>query len=580
MEIIKGIPVSPGFAIAEAFIVSGSKLDIPRRFVDEESTEKEVVRFFEAVKIAQDDIRQLQESMDPNLGLEARPIFDAHIMILADSSLHDEVVKRINTNRFSAEYAVSRSLRKFEKVFYSIKDEYLAQRVSDIQDIERRLIRALLGQRANDLKSLNKKVILVAHDLTPSDTAEIDTSKVVGFCTAVGGSTGHTAIVARAMELPAVVGLGNVSTDVNMGDTLIIDGNRGIVIINPDEETIDKYKLLANDFLEFEESLFSEKDLAAITSDGTIADVKGNIEFPREVKQILKGGGDGVGLYRTEFLYLSTQNDPSEEVHYSVYVKSLEALNGKPLTIRTLDLGADKFFHTGDTLTERNPNLGCRAIRYCLLRPDIFRTQIRAICRASAHGTIRMMVPMVCSVEEVIKTREILTEVQDELAAEGIAYDTEMQVGIMVEIPATALTLESYVPYVDFFSIGTNDLIQYTIAVDRTNEHVANLYRPGHPAVLLLIKTIIDVSIKNNIPVSMCGEMSGDPTFIIFLLGLGLKSFSVAPPIIPEVKKLIRSVSIDDAEQIAKEVMAMNDERKIVTHLRKFTRKIMPKWMV
>ncbi|MHC4870602.1 MAG: phosphoenolpyruvate--protein phosphotransferase [Planctomycetota bacterium] len=578
MEILKGIPVSPGFVIAEAFVISSKELDIPRRFIDEQDTEAEVKRFLDAVKKAQDDIRQLQESMVPHIGQEAGPIFDAHVMILADSSLHDEVIKRIKANRFSAEYAVSRSLRKFEKVFYSLSDQYLAQRVSDIQDIERRLLRALLGERTHELDSLDKQVVLVAHDLTPSDTASIDTEKIVGFCTDVGGSTGHTAIVARAMELPAVVGLGVVSTDVSMGDTLIIDGNRGVVIVNPDDVTVERYRRMADDFHEFEEALYQEKDLPAVTDDGVIADVKGNIEFPREVGQIIKCGGDGVGLYRTEFLYLATSEEPSEKDHFDVYMQSLDALGGRPLTIRTLDLGADKFFHKESAVHERNPNLGCRAIRYCLMRPDIFRIQIRAICRASAHGNVRMMIPMVCSLDEVKKTKELLIEVQDQLAEEGVNYDPDMPVGIMVEIPSTALTIESYLPFVDFVSIGTNDLIQYTVAVDRTNEHVADLYKPAHPAVLLLIKMVIDASSSKDIPVSMCGEMCADPTFVIFLLGLGLRSFSVPPPIIPEVKKLIRSVSLNQAEKIAEEVMAMENDRDIISHLRKFTREVLPEW--
>lgn len=579
MEILKGIPVSPGFVIAEAFVMASKELDIPRRFIKEEDVEREVERFFEAVKKAQNDIRTLQESMVPHIGQEARPIFDAHIMILADSSLHDEVVRRIRSNRFSAEYAVSRSLRKFEKAFYSLNDQYLAQRVSDIQDIERRLLRALLGERTHELETLDRMVVLVAHDLTPSETASIDPEKVVGFCTDVGGSTGHTAIVARAMELPAVVGLGSVSTDVSMGDVMIIDGNRGVVIVNPDEVTIERYRRMADDFQEFEAALYSEKDLPAVTKDEVIADVKGNIEFPREVEQIIKCGGDGVGLYRTEFLYLSTTDEPTEEDHYNFYMDSIKALGDMPITIRTLDLGADKFFHANSgAVHERNPNLGCRAVRYCLMRPDIFRTQIRAICRASANGNVRMMIPMVCSLEEVKKTRDLLAEVQDDLATEGVAYDPKMPLGIMVEIPSTALTIDSYVPHVDFFSIGTNDLIQYTCAVDRTNEHVADLYNPAHPGVLKLIKMILDCAGKNDLPVSMCGEMCADPTFVVFLLGLGLRSFSVPPPIIPEVKKIIRSVTITESEDIAREVMAMDNEREIITYLRKLTREILPKW--
>ncbi|MFH0911226.1 MAG: putative PEP-binding protein [Planctomycetota bacterium] len=294
--------------------------------------------------------------------------------------------------------------------------------------------------------------------------------------------------------------------------------------------------------------------------------------------QLIEFGGEGVGLYRTEFLYLSTSEAPTEEDHYRVYSAALESLKGRPMTVRTLDLGADKFVHNAPPLNERNPNLGCRAVRYCLLRPDIFRTQIRAICRASARGEIRMMIPMICNVEEVHRTLEILSEVQDELAAENIPFNPEMPFGIMVEVPSTALTVEFYVGLVDFFSIGTNDLIQYTAAVDRTNEHVADLYQPAHPAVLRLIKYVLDVSHEHHVPVSVCGEMSADPTFIIFLLGLGLRKFSVPPPLIPEVKKIIRSVSIKKAEEVAAEAMRMQNEREINAYLRGVTREILPTW--
>jgi phosphotransferase system enzyme I (PtsI) len=577
MEILKGIPVSPGFVIAEAFVMASRELDIPRRFIQEEECARECERFNEAVKKAQQDIRDLQKRVLPEIGGEAAPIFDAHVMILADPSLRDEVIRRINENRFSAEYAVSRSLRKFEKAFYSIDDKYLAQRVADIQDIERRLLRALLGERTHEVEELKRRVVLVAHDITPSETASIDPTYVVGFCTDIGGQTGHTAIVARAMEIPAVVGLGTVSTDVSQGDTLIIDGNRGIVIINPDQETVARYRGMVDDFQQFEQALYSEKDLPAVTSDGTAATVKGNIEFPKEVEQVVGSGGEGVGLYRTEFLYLSVSHEPTEEEHFGVYKEAVEHLEGRPITIRTLDLGADKFFHK-DALHERNPQLGLRAVRYCLHRPDVFRTQLRAICRASALGPVEAMLPMVSTLEEVRRAREILQEVQDELAAENQDYDDEMRFGIMVEVPSVALTLDAYAELADFFSIGTNDLIQYTLAVDRTNEHVASLYQPAHPAVLQLIRNAIEVARRHEKPISMCGQMCADPTFVIFLLGLGLRQFSVPPPLIPEVKKLIRSVSLERAEAIAAEVMEMSEARTIVAHLRNATRDILPDW--
>lgn len=589
MEILKGIPVSAGFAIGEAFILDSEESVIPRRFISQDEVDYEVARFDQAVQKAKQEIRDLQQRVQADVGAEAAPIFDAHVMILSDRSLHDEVVGRIQNNRFTAEYAVSRSLRKFEKKFRRIGDSYLAQRVSDLHDIERRLLQALLGERKEVLKALDRPVVVVAHDLTPSQTASMEKERVLGFATDVGGMTGHTAIVARARELPAVVGLGSVSTDVSSGDLLIIDGHRGIVVVNPDQQTLDTYKTMASDFHSFEATLIGEKDLPAVTLDGCRVAVQANIEFPREVETVLHFGGEGVGLYRTEFLYMEEDQEPAEVTHYEAYQKAVLDIGKMPLTIRTLDLGADKFFNLkaaagesnmteGGLFNERNPFLGCRAIRYCLRYPEVFRKQIRAICRASAHGAVKMMVPMISSREEVLAARQMVQEVQERLAEEGEPFDPDMPVGIMVEVPSVALTVEDYVDIADFFSLGTNDLTQYIVAVDRTNEHVANLFAPGHPAVLKLIKHVIDVGQRTQTPVSLCGEMGGEPMFIIALLGMGLRVFSVSPPLVPEAKKLIRSVSVRKAEEIAGKVLRMKTAREVTAFLREATREIQPEW--
>lgn len=588
MEILKGIPVSPGFAIGEAFILDSEESVIPRRFISMEEVETEVQRFLQAVAKAQEDIRELQRRVSAEeVGAEAVPIFDAHIMILADRSLHDEVLNRIRKNRFSAEYAVSRSLRKFEKAFKRMDDSYLAQRISDLHDIEHRLLRALLGERKETLKQLTHQVVLVAHDLSPSQTASIDRTKVIGFATDVGGMTGHTAIVARARELPAVVGLGTVSTDVSSGDLLIIDGNRGIVVVNPDESTLEAYRRKIVDFHQFEATLISEKDLPAVTTDGVHISVMANIEFPHEIETVLHFGGEGIGLYRTEFLYVEAESEPDETTHFNAYRKAIQNLGKLPIAIRTLDLGADKFFQVehANPLTgppavphERNPVLGCRAIRYCLQNPKIFRQQLRAICRASALGQIKLMIPMISSVDEVLAVREMVAEIQEHLSEEGIDYDPQMPIGIMVEVPSVAITIEDYCDICDFFSIGTNDLTQYVMAVDRTNEHVASLYRCGSPAVLRLIKNVIDVGRARNIPVSLCGEMAGDPTYVLFLVGIGLETFSVSPPLIPEVKKLIRSVSMAKARHVAETALRFKHAREVDAYLRNVTREFQPEW--
>lgn len=580
MEILKGIPVSAGVAIAEAFIFESTEnIVIPRRFIRADEIEREQERFFDAVQVAQQEIRDLQNRVFGEMGNEAAPIFDAHIMILADSSLHQEVVRRITANRFSAEYAVSRSLRKFEKAFYAMADPYLAQRVSDIQDIERRLLRALTGTREQDLSSVNKKAVLVAHDLTPSQAAGIDRERFVAFITNVGGATGHTAIIAMAREIPAVVGLNTATTDISNGDMLIVDGTRGIVVIDPDEEMLARYRQMETEFENFEQQLFSEKDLPACTTDGVQATVLSNIEFPDEVDHVHYYGADGVGLFRTEFLYLQHNGEPSEEDHYRAYERAVTGLEGKQLVIRTLDLGADKFFQKDAAVAqERNPFLGCRSIRYCRLRPEIFRTQMRAICRASALGKIKVMIPMVTTLDEVRFAREILEKTQEDLASDDIPFDPEMELGIMVEIPGTALMLEHYVELSQFFSIGTNDLIQYTLAVDRTNEHVAELYQASNPAVLNLIRMALEKGATYNRPVSLCGEMGGNPTYVLLLLGLGLRTFSVSSPLVPEVKKLIRSVSLPDAQAIAHKVLSMSEPRDITAYLRSRTKEILPEW--
>ncbi len=587
MEILKGIPVSPGFAIAEAFLLDSDESVIPRRFITAEEVDGEIERFHSAVEQAKEEIRELQKRVAAEeVGSETVPIFDAHILIISDQSLHQEVMGRITRNRFTAEYAISRSLRKFEKAFHRMDDSYLAQRITDLHDIERRLLQALLGGRKAELQHLNRKVVLIAHDLTPSQTASIDKDKILGFATDVGGMTGHTAIVARARELPAVVGLGTVSTDVSSGDLVIIDGNRGVVVVSPDENTLQTYRRMIDDFHNFENALFSEKHLPAETTDGTRVKVTANIEFPREIEAVLGFGGEEVGLYRTEFIYAESEGEPDEEQHFQQYKCSLNNIGTRPITIRTLDLGADKFFASmgdkGDTsqMHERNPVLGCRAVRYCLQRPQLFRQQIRAICRASAlgQGQVSMMIPMITCVDEVHRVRDMIAEVQEQLAEEGVDFDPDMPIGIMVEVPSVALCIEAFVGIADFFSIGTNDLTQYTLAVDRTNEHVASLYRQGHPAVLQLVKKVIECGLTHEIPVSVCGEMAGDPTYVLFLLGLGLRKFSVSPPLIPEVKKLIRSVTISKASEVAQKTMLLQTTREVEGYLRSITREYLPDW--
>ncbi|MBP5233472.1 MAG: phosphoenolpyruvate--protein phosphotransferase [Planctomycetes bacterium] len=587
MDILKGIPVSPGFAIGEAFVLGSEETTISRRFISSDEVETECARFRAAVEKATKDINVLQDAVKRETEWkEVVPIFEAHAMMLADKSLHDEVVNRITNNRFSAEYAVSRSLRKYEKNFNKMDNPYLKQRISDIRDIEQRLLQAILGERREDFYQLDREVILIAHDMSPSEAALMDREHIIGFATDVGGRTGHTAIIARAREIPAVVGLETLTEFCSGGEKIIIDGGRGIVIINPDSQMLESYRRRVNDFRNFETTLIQEKDLPAETQDGVMVKLSMNIEFPNEMEAVREYGGDGVGLYRTEYLYLSSKKVPEENDHFQAYKQALVNLDGGELTVRTFDLGADKFFHLEKNLNvsdksllqERNPALGCRAIRYTSRHPQLMRAQVRAACRASAFGDLRIMLPMVCCREEVTKFRELVQREQEALDEVGEKFNPMMPIGIMVEVPSVALNLENFVDICEFFSIGTNDLTQYTMAVDRGNEHIAELYRPANIGVLRLIKQAIDVANDNGRPVSVCGEMAGDPTFTFLLLGMGLRHFSVCPPLLPEIKKLVRSISISDAEEIMRDAMRLKTSNEITSFLRSSIRKYQPNW--
>ncbi|HLX61754.1 MAG TPA: phosphoenolpyruvate--protein phosphotransferase, partial [Planctomycetota bacterium] len=440
-------------------------------------------------------------------------------------------------------------------------------RGSDIQDLQKRLLKVLLGGRTLGLSALSKPVAVIARDLGPSQTAAFDRNVVKAFAIDVGGKTSHTAILARAFEMPAVVGLETVSSDISGGETLIIDGNRGIVVIRPDERTLARYRKRQEEIRSHEQALIQEKDLPAVTRDGREIRVMGNIEFPEEVQGAVEHGAGGIGLFRTEFLYLKTGLEPDETAHFQAYQQCLWRLNGRPLVIRTQDLGADKILHSHVT-HEQNPYLGLRSIRVSMKYPETFRVQVRAILRASALGKVRMMVPMITNIEELRWVRRIVEETKQDLRKEGQAFDEKIEVGIMVEVPSAALQAHVMAKECDFFSIGTNDLTQYTLAVDRGNELVANLYNAANPAVLNLIKVTVDAANTAKIPVSMCGEMAGDPLFAPLLVGMGMTEISISPPSIPEIKKAIRGVSFEDCKKVMSDVMAMTETDAIVGFLR------------
>ncbi|MDR3212029.1 MAG: phosphoenolpyruvate--protein phosphotransferase [Planctomycetota bacterium] len=568
--IIKGIPVSQGIAIGTAYVLGSVESKLPPSYLpDDDLIPNEIERFQQAVLAAQRDIEDLKARVQIDAIHDIGLIFEAHILILSDPSLHAEVLRRIQRNRMTAEYAVQCTIGEYVR---GLKGKpFLNPKINDIQDIERRLLKALIGQHYEELHSLSHEVVVIAHDITPSQTAGMSRERILGFATDVGGTTGHTAIVARAREIPAVVGLGSISDSVKPGTEIIIDGNRGIVIVQPQESTKKNYEKVRSDYREFGAELRSEAGQPAVTLDGCRVQVLGNIEFPNETESVIRNYADGIGLYRTEFLYLDNDGVPDEEIHYDAYFQVVRAMAGRPVTIRTLDLGSDKQFHLSDKergSTERNPGMGCRAVRYCLENPDIFRSQLRAICRVSAHGDVRLMIPMVSSREETRRVVGMIKGIQERLADEGIAFDPDMKIGIMVEIPSVALTVEQFAGMVDFFSIGTNDLIQYLLAVDRTNEQVAHLFRPDHPAVLRILHYVIENAKRTGVPISMCGEMAGDPMFVLFLLGLGLRNFSVSPPQVPEVKKIIRHASLGVARKTAEDALLLSSSRDVRNYLR------------
>lgn len=577
MEIKRGIAVSPGVAIGPALVLDTEWFRIPQRFVESEQVAGEVERLRAALAATMQEIRDRQQMATEKLGRQMGAILGSHAIFLEDPTLVQEIEALIRDQANAAEYAVSRVMRRRAKMIESLDQGHFAARAADLFDIEKSVLRILLGQKREQLQHLRQPVIVLAHDLTPSETAALDPHMVHAFATEAGGRASHTAIMAGALEIPAVVGLGKFVTDVSGGDQVIVDGNRGVLILNPDEETLERYEHTQKTFRTFESQLSALRDLPAETRDGVRIQLLGNIEFPHETAHCIERGADGVGLYRTEFLYLGRQSDPSEAEHYEAYLTVLRDLGNKPVVIRTLDLGADKFATTPESAPEeKNPFLGLRSVRLCLRNLTLFKTQMRAILRASAMGDVRIMFPMVSTLLELRQCKMILAEVKEDLEEEGIAFNRKLPVGTMIEVPSAAIMAEQLAREVDFFSIGTNDLIQYTLAADRTNEMVASLYSPADPAVLRLIQQVVAAAQRHRIDVNVCGEMSGEPVYTMVLLGMGLRQLSVTPHNIPEIKKIIRSITIEEATQVAEEALRLETARDISNFLREQTRRILP----
>ena len=571
---LQGIAVSSGVTIGEALVLDSEGFRIPRRFVARSAVDTELQRLSNAIAESTAEIKKNRDAVRGELGEQYAAIFDAHLAMLHDQRLQEELTSAVRERNWWPEYAVSRTLRRYAKVFQKL-DNHIAQRAHDIYDIEKSLLRNLLGQRRETLASISEPVVILAHNLTPSETANLDRRFVKGFATELGGPGSHTAIVAEGLEITAVVGIGPFLADVSGGEPVILDGNQGVVILQPDEETIARYRLEAEVAETVAASLGQLRDLPAETIDGVRVQIRGNIEFPEEVEQCMRRGSDGIGLYRTEFLYLTSRHEPSEEDHYRAYRKVIDAIDGKPMVVRTLDLGSDKMLTEKSPEEERNPCLGLRSIRLSLRQLPMFRTQLRAILRASAHGDVRVMFPLVSTILELRQARLVLADVMEDLAEHDINFNPKLKIGIMVETPAAAMMLDAFIEEVDFVSVGTNDLIQYTLAVDRGNKDVADLYSACDPAVIRLLKRSLDISHDAGVSASVCGQMSGSVMYTQLLLGLGLRELSVPAAAIPEIKQAVRSVSIADCQAVSKRVLEMNSARDVKAFLRDQKRRLL-----
>ncbi len=579
MEIKRGIAVTPGVAVGPALVLDTEGVVISQRTVPAEQVEAEVRRLHEALAQAAADARERQRDISEKLGADIGDIFHAHAILAEDPKLRENLETLIRTQRFTAEYAVSRHIRTYVKRFDNLPADHQFVRLrADLLDLEKNVLAHLMGVAGSGpIPLAAEPVIVLAHDLTPSETAGLKTDFVHAFATESGGPTSHTAIMADALGLPAVVGIGRFLTDVSGGDLVIVDGREGLLILDPDEATVAKYRALrqAQEAVHVEELL---AETPAVTRDGVKVTLLGNIEFPSEAAHCVERGAEGIGLYRTEFLYIDKATDPTEEEHFQAYRKVLADIGpGRPVVIRTLDIGADKFSSvTGALDSERNPFLGLRSVRLCLKNLDLFKTQLRAILRASAFGDIRIMFPMISTVMELRQCKSILAEVREDLEEAGIPFKPDIPVGTMIEVPSAALLADMLAREVDFFSIGTNDLVQYTLAADRNNENVAALYNPADPAVLRLIKAVVEAARAEQVEVNVCGEMSGEPMFAPLLVGLGLRQLSATPRKIPDIKRAIRNLTAAEAERVAHEAVRMETAREVARYLREQLRRILP----
>jgi len=568
--VLKGIGVSPGIVSGKAHLYNCQDMQTPLfKVATQKLQAQEVKRFKESLKVSGQELLDIKEKISAKEGLE--PLFiDVHIMIIKDRMFIREVVQNIRERKINAEWALKLTLSKYREIFNKMEDEYLRERIKDLEYVCERILRNLSGRKCEKISDINEDVIVIAQDLSPADTIQMNPDIILAFATDIGGKTSHTAILARSMEIPAIVGLERASREVKNGEKVIIDGTAGVIIINPDPEMLKRYEDKKKHYETMEEDLIKQAASPAVTRDDHTIQIGANIEFIEEIPSALNHGADGVGLYRTEFIYINKEQLPTEEEHFTTYRKLVENVYLKSTTIRTFDLGGDKFVSDPKLAEEMNPAMGLRAIRFCLQEVELFKVQLRAILRASVYGKTRILFPMISGVAEIREVKRILHEVKNDLRAEGFSIDEKIEIGIMIEVPSAVMMAEQLAAEVNFFSIGTNDLIQYSLAIDRVNERVTYLYEPLHPAILRLLMHVIDAGHSAGIKVAMCGEMAGEPAYTMILLGLGIDELSMTPLAIPRVKKIIRQASIRESRELLSRVMQFSMVGEIEEYVRNY----------
>jgi len=561
---LKGISGSPGICIGKAYIVDKEGVDVVEKYyIGDAHLENEKNRFRAAVTKAKNELHGIIEDTPEDLREHAK-ILETHVLLLRDKMLYGRTIETIERERVNAEWALKKVVSDIKPIFQSMSDPYLRERAADIVHVSDRIMRNLVGAEQLNIGNIDKRVILVARDLSPAETSQIQLERIKGFVTDLGGKTSHTSIIARTLGIPAVPGLVNATDIIRNDDIIVVDGTEGIVIVHPTDQTIIEFSERRSQYEAYQAVITRSSHLPAETTDGFRLQIMGNIELPEEVVSVIDNGGEGIGLYRTEFQYLSRPYFPSEDELFDKYKDVVEVMESKPVIIRTLDINGDKALASAPQYEEKNPALGLRAIRYCLKKPDVFRTQLRAILRAASYGNVRILIPMISSCDEIRETKAILEKAADSLERDGIPYNPNIEIGILVEVPSAVIMADEMAADADFFSIGTNDLIQYTLAIDRGNREVAHLYNPLHPAIIRMIKHVADVAKDRGIKVFMCGEMAGDPIHIPVLLGLGMDELSMNPQSIPAVKQMIRSLSVKDSRQCAKEVLKKKTSKDIM----------------